>query len=564
MDIVECLIRAGQNGYASEITPFVGLCRELWSEEQLWDAIKDYQHAPNLRTRLMYNAKIGNVERIKFLLSRGANVNLCDKDGKNALMWAVLGGNIETFNFLYPLTKSHRSKNNECLLHFACQSNNITMIRHIYYLSDETQLNERTIDKSEIPIMYCTNLQCIQFMLSIDPDQLYFQSLEGGLLHKNIDNFDIVEFLIEKGINVDTFNAFIESPLRVASDVGNIRVMEKLIDSGANINSVDFLNYTILMNCIANENLEAIQLLLECGAKYFSDNDGNSVIHIAASTGNYEITRVLIENGANVNYINDDGKTALYFCLDYLNIMQLLISKGIDINARDHSGSTALIEACKFKNFYAAKLLLLNPFLNLNVQEQLNGGFSALHYAIYDHNLVKLFMGDKNLLELLTYSHYTPLLLCCKIGMLDSARVLIMNGSNLNAKTIGGHSCIEIASKYGHDKIVQLLLKYDELKDEYIKGMLMSAYSGQDKCLLEFLNFGLDVDSKITDDTCLYVACWKGHIKIVEMLLERGAKQLPSNDKSTCMDIAKEYERWEICELLSKYYKPYNEPSALA
>ena len=71
MDIVECLIRAGQNGYASEITPFVGLCRELWSEEQLWDAIKDYQHAPNLRTRLMYNAKIGNIA--KFLVDNPNN-----------------------------------------------------------------------------------------------------------------------------------------------------------------------------------------------------------------------------------------------------------------------------------------------------------------------------------------------------------------------------------------------------------------------------------------------------------------------------------------------------------
>jgi len=428
------------------------------------------------------------------------------------------------------------------------------MIQHIYYLFDETQLNQRTIDKADIPIMYCTNLHCIQFMLSIDPDQLYFQSLAGGLLHKNIDSYETVEFLIERGIIIDTFNAFIESPLRVASDIGNIRVMEKLIDAGANIDSVDFLNYTSLMSCIANENLEAIQLLLECGSNYHYDNDGNSVIHIAASTGNYEITRILIENGKNiVDYLNDDGKTALYFCLDYLNIMHLLISKGIDINARDYTGSTVLIEACKYKNFNAARLLLSNPYLKLDIQEQLNGGFSALHYAIYDHNLVKLFMGDKTLLELQTYSHYTPFLLCCKIGMLDSARILIMNGTNLLTKSIGGHSCIEIASKYGHHKIVELLLRYEELKDEFIGGMLMAAYSGQEKCLLEYLKFGLDVNSKVTEDTCLYVACWKGHIKIVEMLLKRGAKQLPSNDGSTCMDIAKEGERWEICDLLLKY-----------
>ena len=553
MDIVECMIRAGQNGYASEIAPFHSLNREVWGEEQLWDAIKDYQHLPQLRTSLMYNAKVGNMERIKFLLKRGANVNLMDKEGRNALMWAVLGGQIEAFNFLYPLTTMKRTIKNECLLHIACQSNNVDILRHIYYLYEESQINERSTDKCEIPIMYTTNLDCIKFMLSIDPDQLHFLSLDGGLLHKNIDNDEIVDYLINKGIYVDTNNAFIETPLRAASDIGNIRVMEKLIDAGANIDSLDYINYTCLMNCIDNENVEAVKLLLDCGAYLLNfDNDGNSLIHIAVSTGNYEITRILIEHGARINDLNNEGKSALFYCLNFLNVMHLLISKGIDINAKDNTNSSVLIEACKYKNFYAAKLLLSNPYLNLNDQEQLNGGYSALHYAIYDANLVKLFMDHKNLLELQTYSHYTPLLLCCKMGYLDSARILILNGSNLHAKTIGGHSCIEIASKYGHYKIVQLLLKYDELKDDFLKGMLMACHSGQEKCLEEYLNFGMDVNEKVKDDTCLFVACWKGHVKIVDMLLKRGAKQMSSNDGSTCMDVAKEGEKWEICDLLLK------------
>jgi hypothetical protein len=47
---ISALIITAQNGYAREVDPFVGLCRETWGEEALFDALKDLPHG-RLRLR---------------------------------------------------------------------------------------------------------------------------------------------------------------------------------------------------------------------------------------------------------------------------------------------------------------------------------------------------------------------------------------------------------------------------------------------------------------------------------------------------------------------------------
>ena len=59
--------------------------------------------------------------------------------------------------------------------------------------------------------------------------------------------------------------------------------------------------------------LERVKALLENGAEVNArDMDGLTVLHHAASDGRIDIVRLLIERGADVNAMDEEGRTPLY------------------------------------------------------------------------------------------------------------------------------------------------------------------------------------------------------------------------------------------------------------
>jgi hypothetical protein len=65
------------------------MSRAFYSDTQLWGAFKEHQ-GPLGRTRLMYAAMVGNVARARFLLDRGARMEVVNSNGFNALMTASI------------------------------------------------------------------------------------------------------------------------------------------------------------------------------------------------------------------------------------------------------------------------------------------------------------------------------------------------------------------------------------------------------------------------------------------------------------------------------------------
>jgi hypothetical protein len=87
-NFISALILTGMNGFQEDVVPFLALSRETWGEEILWDAVKDVRYGKEKRTRLMYAAKTADLARVRWLLKRGANVNLTDEMGLTALHYA--------------------------------------------------------------------------------------------------------------------------------------------------------------------------------------------------------------------------------------------------------------------------------------------------------------------------------------------------------------------------------------------------------------------------------------------------------------------------------------------
>jgi ankyrin repeat protein len=97
---------------------------------------------------------------------------------------------------------------------------------------------------------------------------------------------------------------------------------------------------TVLMAAASKGNLEMVKLLIEKGADVEDkDKDGATVLVHATLMGNPEIVRFLIDKGADVNAQTSQGLTALMMAADQgnLEIVKFLIEKGADVNAKKNT-----------------------------------------------------------------------------------------------------------------------------------------------------------------------------------------------------------------------------------
>lgn len=153
-----------------------------------------------------------------------------------------------------------------------------------------------------------------------------------------------------------------------------------------------------LIDAVKNGKTEEIKLLLEDGADVnFSNNNKSSLLILASrysnTTSNIETVKLLLENGADVNLKNINGATALTVASRNSNTesnietVKLLLENGADVNLKDKDDWTALMLASRYSNaesnIETVKLLLEN---GADVNLKNNDGWTALMLASLNPN----------------------------------------------------------------------------------------------------------------------------------------------------------------------------------
>jgi ankyrin repeat protein len=161
---------------------------------------------------------------------------------------------------------------------------------------------------------------------------------------------DIVDLLIERGADVNLRNPLDETPLelldayepRPIGDPDAARIRKALREAGAK----DDL-YTVIR---AGE-VEELRALLKADPSLArADNSLGGPLFVAARSGRVEVTKLLLEYGADPNKVNSAGNTPLWFAAqsparpasDRIAVMKLLLDAGADLHARCEDGTTAL------------------------------------------------------------------------------------------------------------------------------------------------------------------------------------------------------------------------------
>ncbi|MFP3033743.1 MAG: ankyrin repeat domain-containing protein [Wolbachia sp.] len=459
----------------------------------------------------------GDLQRVKGLIRRGANVNTKNKDDQTPLHLAALYKYYET-----ELVK--------------------------YLIDISAKVDDR--DKSgSTPFSGAVS----------NPYSRFY----------NDDSFELADYFINKGADINTKNIVGYTPLHFASQYGTENAVKYFIDKGANVavynkegntplsiaiknnytSIVRILNQASLIHAIKVNKIETVQNFIDkegvnVNAK---DKDGRTPLHVAAEHNNtHEISQLLIEKAANVNAKDKDGKTPLDLAIQadvrnfleqvQLNIKELFnavkqgeldkvknLTQRINVDTKDEDGRTLLYWAVNKDRLNIIKYLVEEKKANVNAKDK--DGKTSLHWAAEYND--------------------TP----------EIVQLLIEKGTDINAKDKSGKTPLDLASEEDvKDFLNPLRERYIRLGQELISAAINGSVERVENLVDQGANVNIEnedglmplflavregkfnvvkhlIDSKKADvkvsdnygNTLLHWAAFNGRLKIVEYLIEKGA-----------------------------------------
>ena len=268
-----------------------------------------------------------------------------------------------------------------------------------------------------------------------------------------LQKLDVPEYLCgenqwETLENINLFNAASE---------GNINKLKEALSNGANPNYISKQNeqlgalHAAARSLSSSENGAALcaRELIGNGARAScrSISDKNEPIHEAASAGNEQVVKVLVESSPKcTSSENAFGNTALHAATrsGSPDIVKLLLEKGAQINKQNHRGSSALHIACF-----------------LSKSEGSNGDSTSIDP--YLKIAAILLCNDELDIDIKDVNGYTPLHVASQRGANEIVKLLIDSGASLTAKTAidskgrGNRTAAGMAKFGGHSSTLKII-----------------------------------------------------------------------------------------------------------
>lgn len=210
--------------------------------------------------------------------------------------------------------------------------------------------------------------------------------------------------------------------------------------------------------------------IINSGMDVNQPDRGSYLLHVACYRGNLEIVKLLIEKGADVNIVAEDGSTPLIQAGkgdETGEIVRLLIDKGADVHAKNKLGTNAAFNAI----FRICSSGDEGPYPVLDIlrehgaeihnpsPESKESGYTTLMVAANWSNagLTKYLLEHGADVNHMAKDGKTPLMIACDEGSLEVVKLLVEAGADIAKEDQEGNTALSIAEEEGNKAIVTYL-----------------------------------------------------------------------------------------------------------
>ncbi|MCD6045475.1 MAG: ankyrin-3-like [Gammaproteobacteria bacterium] len=392
-------------------------------------------------------------EIIECLLDAGADVDLKDRYGRNALLMACGSGNPEIveciFNhidekiILKDKTRHHRDIEGRNALDIACSLRHISLVKLLLQRGFDPflriQVNNRIFYSPIEAAIYSKQVVITQLLLRHDLEKTKKACSNIDMLALAVENGDeaavhcLLEFYPSKKLHL----------LNRAATKGYFSITRMLLekeyipDHPAYESSMDRVSFPIILAAKGNHTRILTELLRHGASLLVNDGRGMTALMAAVMHSNLESVEILLNAKAEINGKCHLGKTALMY-LDRIDergkkILNLLLAFGADPKIFNMNGENVLTYFIRNSKTDEVKALL-EAGINPNIKNMAGEFPLMLAIQLGKLEMVKAIIENSKIavVNLRNNENRTALFIALKLHRLDIASYLIEKGADMH------------------------------------------------------------------------------------------------------------------------------------